>query len=215
MRLLIAFVILQLGILSSSAAEEVPTRNFGFLLTAGTSLPYPSNYFFTAGPYDVLVNYGYSYGLGISYGHFSVYDPAAIDFSIEAVQIQVQTPQEGMGSNSALMKNTCTSILAWTKLFVPAPLSPYVKIGIGGAKVVFDESYSSQFFQSTHFEYWAFSYSVGAGIDFAIATKFKLSFNIESIVAEREHIVSANRNNTGVFVRSQFVPIGLVATIIL
>jgi len=215
MRTITNVVILQIVFSLVMIAQEDTTHNFGVLLTAGTSFPLPGNYYFTVGPQNVPVNIGYSYGLGITYGSFALYEPTVFSISLEALQAHVQTSSMHFGTSSAQMEQSVFCTLVSAKLYVPGRFSPFIKIGVGASRITFDESFSSIAFQSTHFAFWAFGYGGGAGVDLVLSTKMKLSIYLETLIAERQHIVDANNTQTGIFGSSQFNPLVLTAAITL
>ena len=215
MKKITTVIILQIVFSLYLIAQENTTHNYGIFFTAGTSFPLPSNYYFTVDHQNVPVNLGYSYGIGITYGSFAIYEPTVFSLSLEALQTQIQTSSMDFGTSSAQMKRSLFCTLVSAKLYVPGHFSPFIKIGVGASRITFDESYSSTQFQNTHFAYWAFGYGGGAGVDLVLSPKLRLSIYLETLIAEHQHIVDANYTQTGIFGTSQFNPLVLTATITL
>ena len=195
------------------AQTVAPDQRFGITFSAGTVFNDPSSWSFIYGPSNVLVRPGFSGGIGLEFGPVQVSGTTELRFSSDVCYSQTQTGVQDIADGTYLARWKRIPIMAWTKLTTRTTLSPYVRVGLGGMKVNFEEIISSNPIWSTSLNYWAFAWGMGAGLDWTLSDMFQMSISVDVIGAEGTQTILLNGYERGLFIRTVEIPVGIRSTV--
>jgi opacity protein-like surface antigen len=154
---------------------------------------------------DVRVSPPRALGLGVGYGPFRCAYDTRLFFSLEGLSFTVGTREAELKDypfGTAKLRVNSAGGLVYASLSAPNRLSPFVRLGLGAARVDFEETYSSPRLKDVLMDYWAFTYGLGAGIRYAISPRLGISAFYEGI-----YIPGERRGR-----RSDGVPTGILSS---
>jgi len=195
-----------------NAQNDSVKPSLGVALSLGTAVTDPGSWFFYDGSNNVLVRAGISGDIGIEYGPFPVMSGTHLYVSADLGFVQAQTAQvefQGIGSEQA--KWMVVPALAWARLTTSAVLSPYVQLGVGVINVQFTESHSifSEYYD-TNLKYWTLGWGGGAGLEWRMSDKMRLSLFVTHLSAEGTRTQRRwDGSLNGIYLRQVITPVGL------
>lgn len=220
MKVILALSILTyLSVFCLTASAQNMSHDNGITLsaTAGTAFNDPASWFFynrRTNDNDVVFTPGFSGTLAIGYGPFFSIKGLTVSCSFEAGFNNVRTSHTDVYVGTAQVELKRFPLLVWCKLTTQAPLSPFIRIGIGAMRVNFVERYSAASYENTQLDYWAFSLGAGAGIEYTTSDVLVLSLFVDSISGEGTHSERKSSGNVvGLFQRTIVIPFGLRVTL--
>jgi len=127
--------------------------------------------------------------VGVSYLAFQLEERTSILFSVEAIYGQSSTPVTYRLSYRGQMKDELLFVGLWTKLIVPATISPFVKLGAGVLKRHLREMFSTNL---TNYDLreTRFAIAAGGGIDFALSNTITLSLFGDGVITASPPLVA-------------------------
>jgi opacity protein-like surface antigen len=152
----------------SSLADEL---NPALALSASAVLGIVSSTWHFQGVNDVRLSAPRAFGLAVGYGPVrSAYD-TRLSVSVEGVAFTKGTREAELQYypfGTAELRINSAAGLVYISLSAPNRLSPFVRFGLGGARVEFEETYSAPGLEDILIHYWAVAYGLGAGINYTI-----------------------------------------------
>jgi opacity protein-like surface antigen len=115
---------------------------------------------------DVRVSAPRAFGLGVGYGPFRFVYDTRFFLSVEGQSFAVGTSEAELRRypyGTARLRIESAAGLVYASLSAPSRLSPFVRLGLGAARVEFEETYSSTELRDILIDYWALAYGLGAG----------------------------------------------------
>ena len=74
------------------------------------------------------------------------------------------------------------NVMIWAKYFVPAPICPYVRTGIGISKINFNEKYNPIYFENISVNDKILTLGIGGGLEIFIFKKLLLSIFVDALL---------------------------------
>jgi len=127
---------------------------------------------------DMRVSAPRAFGMGVGYGPFPCAYDTRLSFSLEGLWFTVGTREAELKDypfGTAKLRIDSELGLAYASLSAPNRLSPFVRLGLGAARVDFAETYSSHRLRDVLIDYWAFAYGFGAGIHYTVSPRVGIS----------------------------------------
>jgi len=121
---------------------------------------------------DVSVSAPRAFGMAVGYGPFGCAYDTRLFFSLEGLSFTVGTREAELKDypfGTAKLRIDTDLGLVYASLSTPNRLSPFVRLGLGAARVDFKETYSSPRLRDVVIDYWALAYAFGAGIRYTIS----------------------------------------------
>jgi hypothetical protein len=85
-------------------------------------------------------------------------------------------------------------------LLCDSRLCPFIRLGVGAARVDFAELYSSDYLKDIEIEYWHFAYGLGAGVRYQATPRLALSVICDGVFVPSERLeTTSDDRTTGVF----------------
>ena|GEM_PF-3651413 len=183
------FLLLLLSLVSKAQPRETPS---GFSIVIGGGL-YPGSFL---APYEFQssamppteLNTLYYAKAGVSYSPIQFLNETNLSFSLELLYGFISTREEQSSSTTKLaLSGNYLFVAFWSKIYVPATLSPFIRIGIGHFENNLKERYSpSGIFPDLNRNQRNIGFGGSGGVDWRLNDSITLSFYAEGAVAPGE-----------------------------
>jgi opacity protein-like surface antigen len=193
-------------------AQSEDRRGLNLAFSIGTAFNDPGTWSFYGGPNHVIVRPGISGNIGIEYGPFSVTSASQLYLCMDVGFTQTKTAEvEFQRNGTEQAKWTAVPILAWVRLTTNSSLSPYVQLGVGLINFRFVESHSIfSDYLDTDLQYWAFGWGGGAGVEWRMSDKIRLSLFVTHLSAEGTRTQPRwDGSLNGIYLRHVITPVGI------
>ena len=174
-------------------------------IAGGTCVNAIANTYFYDQSNDEIINPGLYFNFGVGYGPFDLVELTELYLSLTAGYTKVSTSKvqlERLPSEAQLIIETFP-ILFWVKFQTDTKLSPFIELGIGASRLNYIERYSWYRINTTSFNYWAFAYGLGAGLNYKISPVVEIALAADNLTNEKEHIEINNRDKkSGIKIRN-------------
>lgn len=114
---------------------------------------------------------------GIGYGPFTLswLDPTMFSFSAELSYCDLRTAKPSNANRYSQSIVTKTSAIGWVILFVPAPISPFVRAEIGVSRITFEENYEILVYEDASWKGTYVILGIGGGVTFSMTDHLMLN----------------------------------------
>jgi hypothetical protein len=195
-------VLVLLALMTEHAQAEGPEPRLAVSISGGLAIPVPSNWHFV-GLSNVTVEPHTSYGFGIAYGPLPLVAGTGLILSTELTRITEGIDEKHIhhwAGGTASLRISTTGIMAHGTLLGEGRMTPFVRLGLGAARVHFAELYSAAYLNDIEFDYWHFSYNLGAGIRYRATPRVTLLLFCDSLLTPGERLEpTSDCRETGIF----------------
>lgn len=126
----------------------------------------------------------YLFGIGVEKENLINFYTAHIGLSFELNYGKATTGVVSFSNDDIKFETTSMPILCWITFKTDGEIVPFLKVGVGAENSTFSETLKNNVYNNFKLEDWFFVWGIGAGIDFNISTKIRLSVFVDNVVTE-------------------------------
>jgi hypothetical protein len=172
------YLLLTILIPSSHIFSQEQDQQPAFSVSIAGALSFVSSqqHNFLQGNISAPVSPGLFGSIGIVYYPITLklINPTRISLSTELSFYALKSEDPNNSNYNSQMKVQLISILIWTKVYLPASFSPFVRAGIGISSIHLQEQYGISSYENIDLHGQSFSIGLGGGVDIPISGKIVL-----------------------------------------
>lgn len=187
---------------SSSLASQLQKENQSFSLAIAGAIPFssPPTYEFINNRFSANIPPGFFGSIGLIYApiYLKLIEPAVISCTAELSYSDLKSDEPSNVNLHSQMKLTHTRGILWLNLFVPAPVSPYVRMGLGITQVNFKEVSASGI--NLFINGLSLALGIGGGVSLVLSNQIDLRVFGDAILTTTTFAVyDDNKTQYGIF----------------
>jgi opacity protein-like surface antigen len=157
--------------------EQDRQPSFSVSIAGAISFVSSQQYKFFQGNIFAPVSPGLFGSVGITYDPITLelINPTRISLSTELSFYALKSEEPNNSNYNSQMKVRQISVLIWTKVYLPAPFSPFVRAGIGVSSIHMQEYYGISSYENIDINGQSLSIGLGGGVDLPISRKIVIS----------------------------------------
>jgi opacity protein-like surface antigen len=157
-------------------------------VAGGMTYYVPQKYDFLQGGISSLITPGIFGSIGIVYEPIALnlIKPTQISLSMELSFSNTKSEEPSNSNDYSQTELQNITAMVWTRLSIPAPISPFVRAGIGISRIKFQENYGSSFYQNINLNDYSLALGIGAGVELSISEEFLLSIFGDALYTRRD-----------------------------
>jgi len=196
--------------------EQDQQPSFSACIAGAISFVSPRQHNFLQGNISTPVSTGLFGSLGIVYDPITLklINPTRISLSTELSFYSLKSEEPNTSNYNSQMKVQVISVLIWTKVYLPASFSPFVRAGIGVSSIHLQEQYGIGIYENIDLHSQSLAIGLGGGVDIPISRRIVLGAFGDAFFIMRNLPLSHSDGRPWATVRSGvFSLIGLRANI--
>ena len=162
------------------------TTSFSVSLAVGLNTPFHQTYQFLDGVITSSYLPGLFVAVGTSYGPVNLIDKTELHLLAELSYTGISTEDPNDSNLNSKMNTRRFTGMFWTRMLVPAQISPFVSLGAGLSNITLEEIYGLTFIENTSVNYLSFATGIGGGIDLTISNMTTISIFTQTIAFTRQ-----------------------------
>jgi opacity protein-like surface antigen len=174
-----------------STPDDPPTAHFAIAIYGGPTFG-STDWYFIQSDHRFPVYSALTIGGAIQYGPILKLDGAQLFASVEIAHGEIGTDEQDISNQistrkpdetyTALMSIERMPIMFWLTVVSDNRLSPFVRAGVGTSRTDFRELYSFMNGPSVSFHRWDFTWGIGGGLDFRLASMIDVALFLDDWV---------------------------------